>query len=168
MWLWRVKTDAVLKAMYAVGIDDSRELCRKAPINKNTMTNVNNGMLVKRETLERIAAVLKVSWESLQDGHVYQNAGRRGGGQKVSEDLSSQVMDVLAAFGRLAAYRTGHDAEAIRCLAYLYDEKASYLSWLGASTGQRMFDDRANRIPCSRVESGSAEEAWYIVSRAFR
>jgi len=100
-------------------------------------------------------------------GHTWVPTGAQRKGQKASDDLSDLIMDLLTAFARLAAYRTGHDPDAVRCLAYLFDEENPHLRRLGAFTGERAFDDRANRIPCSRNIAQGGEEEWYIISRAF-
>ncbi|MHB8973985.1 MAG: hypothetical protein ACYC3X_27755 [Pirellulaceae bacterium] len=128
MLLYKANSQAVLEAMFRAGIDGSQELCSKAPVNKSTMTKVINHGLVKGEMLERIAAVLHVNWESLQNGHVFVQVGPKRGEQKTGDDLRSEVVDVLAAFGHLAAYRTGQDSAGVRCLAYLCDKGESHLN----------------------------------------
>jgi DNA-binding Xre family transcriptional regulator len=163
--LHRVNSNAVFKAMYAKGIENDKDLCKLAGINKNTLTNMNNGKLIKTYILKRIADALEVKWKSLQEGHV--RATRNKGDSRDTEVIVNEIMDLLASFANLIANRTKIDPTKIRCLSYLFDEKNRYLERLGAFTGDRAFDDNAVRIPCSRGPDRTKEEEWYIISRAF-
>jgi hypothetical protein len=167
MWLWKVNTESVNREMEKAAIDSLLKLGRRACLNKNTMTKVGNGELVQQVVLEKMAGVFNIDWHVLQDGHVLSRPGRRNICQKIVDDHICEVLDALSAFGRLAAYRTKHDPEAIRCLAYLFEEETACLGWLGAYTGIQTYNDHARQIPSSRKVSKSEESDWFIVSRAF-
>jgi hypothetical protein len=167
MWLWKVNTESVKREMKKKAIDSLLELSRRAHLNKNTMTKVGNGELVEQLVLEKMASVFNIDWHELQDGHVLNLPGRRKLCQKTVDGHICEILDALSAFGRLAAYRTRHDPEEIRCLAYLFEEETACLGWLGAYTGTNTYNDHARQIPSSRKVSKSEESDWFIVSRAF-
>ena len=162
--LYSAKMDAVWKAMMVARIESQQVVCAAAGINKNTMTVVMHDGFVKKEVLEKIGRALNVDWQSLHRGCIYVPRGQGQHGSKQGNDVSSEVIDLLAAFGSLVAYQSSIDPNEVRSIAYVYSERPVGLRRLAGFTGGRPLIGEADLIPCSPRARKTDEDSWFIIS----